>query len=40
MEECNRADTGVGLSIASGNYTLKSIWADLVIELNISRIAI
>ena len=37
VEECNKAETGVGLSIASGNYTLNKICADFVIELIINK---
>jgi hypothetical protein len=37
VDECNKADTGVGPSIASGSHTLNKICADFVIELNINN---
>ena len=40
VDEWSKADTGVGLSIASGNYTLNSNCADFVIELLINNILI
>lgn len=33
----SKAETGVGLSIASGSYTLKIIWADFVIADSINK---
>lgn len=38
VDGCIKAETGVGLSIASGNYILKSDWADLVIAVKIKAI--
>lgn len=40
VEGWSKADTGVGLSIASGSYTLKIIWADFVIAESINKILI
>lgn len=31
VEECTRADTGVGAAIAAGSHAMKGIWALLVI---------
>lgn len=37
MEECTRADTGVGAAIAAGSQEEKGIWALLVIAAIIIR---
>ena len=35
VEECTKADTGVGAAIAAGNHAEKGIWALLVIPATI-----
>lgn len=35
MDECTRADTGVGAAIAAGNHLENGIWALLVIAATV-----
>lgn len=40
VDECTRADTGVGAAIASGSHALKGSWALLVMLANRRRSAV
>jgi hypothetical protein len=37
VDECTKADTGVGAAIAAGNHALKGIWALFVHPAKIKR---
>jgi len=39
VEECTKAETGVGAAMAAGNQAENGIWALLVIAASIIRIA-